>query len=68
MYISGEILSYYLSLELGMDNVPPVVLARAQSRQQQWAEVSLHAAGWEEDMVVALILWVNDIVAGDDDE
>ncbi|KAL3842504.1 hypothetical protein ACJMK2_020508 [Sinanodonta woodiana] len=59
--VFGEILSFYLSLLLGMDNVPPVVLSVVNSTSKYWRATNVHSFGWEEGKMVALIQWISDM-------
>ena len=54
---TGEVLSYYLSRLLGLDNIPVVVLSRVNSSAPQWQGQNLTRAEWEEGQMVALIEW-----------
>jgi four-jointed box protein 1 len=57
--VLGEILSFYLSRILGLDNVPIVTLSEANSANKQWQGMKLAAAGWNESSIVVLIQWID---------
>ncbi|KAK3585410.1 hypothetical protein CHS0354_020123 [Potamilus streckersoni] len=59
--VFGEILSFYLSLLLGMDNVPPVVLSVVNSTSKYWRATNVHSLGWDDGKMVALIQWISDM-------
>ena len=57
---SDEILVFYLSRFLELDNVPPVVLAKVDSSTAQWKKVASNftKAKWKDGHMVALIKWI----------
>ncbi|XP_061166823.1 four-jointed box protein 1-like [Saccostrea echinata] len=55
-FILGEVLSFYLSRLLGMDNVPAVVLSTTVAGQ--WSKRNLDRLNWKENQLVALIQWI----------
>lgn len=58
--VLGELLSYYLSRLLEMDNIPAVVLSRLNSTSH-WQAVKINSLDWEEGKFVALIQWIPDM-------
>ena len=61
--ISGEVLSFYLSRFLGLDNIPPVALALVDSNASQWQDVKLKIseAGWSQNHIINQIMWIDSI-------
>ena len=57
----GEVLSFYLSRLIGLDNVPVVVLATTNSSSPQWKATDFSKFEWENNVSVALIQWINGI-------
>lgn len=53
----GEVLSYYLSRLLALDNIPVVILSQVNSSSVQWKGQNISKAEWEEGQIVALIQW-----------
>ncbi|KAK3103387.1 hypothetical protein FSP39_018881 [Pinctada imbricata] len=58
--VLGEVLSFYLSRFLGMDNVPVAALSRASPETRQWRNqaVNMTQMHWQNGKVVALIQWI----------
>jgi four-jointed box protein 1 len=59
--VYGEILSFYLSRLLGLDNVPAVSLSRLDSQSVQWQGQNFSAADWKDGQIVAMIQWIDDL-------
>ncbi|ESP00935.1 hypothetical protein LOTGIDRAFT_238416 [Lottia gigantea] len=59
--VLGEVLSFYLSKLLKMDNVPAVVLSQLNQSSHQWNQHNLTAVDWQTDQYVALIQWIPDM-------
>ncbi|GFN98758.1 four-jointed box protein 1 [Plakobranchus ocellatus] len=57
--VFGEVLSYWLSRYLGLDCVPPAVLAR--SGPLLHSSLDLQDLGWQPGRIVALIRWMDRI-------
>lgn len=55
-HVLGEVLSFYLSRLLGLDNVPAVVLS--VTSDDQWSEQDLDKLEWQKNQLVALIQWI----------
>ncbi len=58
--IQGEIFSYYLAQLLGIQNVPPPVLALPDPSNPRWAGIldELISAQWNQDKTVVLTPWI----------
>lgn len=56
--ILGEVLSFYLSHLLGLDNVPIVSLSQVNHSSLQWKGVNFNKLQWKEGSLVALIRWI----------
>ena len=61
--VTGELISFYLSRLLGLDNVPLVALAQVNSSSPQWHAVKpqMQRANWSEGVIIALIQWIDGI-------
>ena len=61
--IQGEVFSYYLARLLGIQNVPPPVLALPDPSDPRWSPVldELISAQWNSDRVVVLTPWVENL-------
>ncbi|XP_071497918.1 four-jointed box protein 1-like [Diadema antillarum] len=60
----SEVFSYHLARLLGLRNVPPVVLSRVSfNSSSQWSTVvdEVQEAGWTDDSLASLSLWVDDL-------
>ncbi|XP_076115188.1 four-jointed box protein 1-like [Mytilus galloprovincialis] len=55
--VLGEVMSFYLSRLLGMDNIPAVVLAITNQTSRHWRNVNISSVQWQNGKVVALIQW-----------
>ena len=64
MISSGEVLSFYLSRLLGMDNVPAVVLAKTNITSKQWRSVNISHLEWEDNKTIAFIQWIDHLNSG----
>ncbi|XP_041365524.1 four-jointed box protein 1-like [Gigantopelta aegis] len=62
--VLGEVLSFYLSLLLKMDNVPAVLLSQVNKTSSKWEGSDPGKLGWDENQYVALIQWIDDIEHG----
>lgn len=60
-FVFGEVLSFYLSRLVGIDNVPVVVLATTNSSTPQWKATNFSTFEWKDNIPVALIQWITDI-------
>lgn len=60
-FVFGEVLSFYLSRLIGLDNVPVVVLATTNSSSPQWKATDFSKFEWENNVTIALIQWINGI-------
>ncbi|XP_066292793.1 four-jointed box protein 1-like [Branchiostoma lanceolatum] len=62
----GELYSYYLGRLLGIDHVPPVVLAVVNGTAPLWLRVGplLPQMQWEQGVLVALIRWIDGLQRG----
>ncbi|XP_077979465.1 four-jointed box protein 1-like [Glandiceps talaboti] len=60
----GEVLSFYVSRLLGLDNVPLVVLSQLDETQPSWQNPDIQNAikrkGWEKDGLVSLMEWIDE--------
>ncbi|XP_078690811.1 four-jointed box protein 1-like isoform X2 [Branchiostoma floridae x Branchiostoma belcheri] len=66
LQIQGELYSYYLGHLLGIDHVPPVVLAVVNGTAPLWSGVGplLPIMQWEQGVLVALIRWIDSLQRG----
>eukprot|EP00106_Octopus_bimaculoides_P004173 XP_014771615.1 PREDICTED: uncharacterized protein LOC106870138 [Octopus bimaculoides] len=55
---AGEVLSFYLSRLLGLDNVPIVSLSKVNHSSVQWKGINFSKLQWTEGNLVALIQWI----------
>ncbi|XP_060561256.1 four-jointed box protein 1-like, partial [Ruditapes philippinarum] len=55
--VYAEVLSYYLSRLLNMDNIPEVFLARIDPSSPRWKDVDPRKLSWDEDEIIALVTW-----------
>ncbi|XP_029638792.1 four-jointed box protein 1 [Octopus sinensis] len=56
--VLGEVLSFYLSRLLGLDNVPIVSLSKVNHSSVQWKGINFSKLQWTEGNLVALIQWI----------
>ncbi|XP_033751381.1 uncharacterized protein LOC117335474 [Pecten maximus] len=56
--VLGEVLSFYLSRLLGLDNVPAVVLSITNQTSPRWQTTNYSRVDWKDGKVVALIQWI----------
>ncbi|OWF43236.1 four-jointed box protein 1-like [Mizuhopecten yessoensis] len=56
--VLGEVLSFYLSRLLGLDNVPAVVLSVTNHTSPRWLATNYSRVDWKDGKVVALIQWI----------
>ncbi|XP_069134025.1 uncharacterized protein [Argopecten irradians] len=56
--VLGEVLSFYLSRLLGLDNVPAVVLSITNQTSARWLTTNYSQVNWKNGKVVALIQWI----------
>ncbi|XP_071099818.1 four-jointed box protein 1-like [Haliotis cracherodii] len=59
--VLGEVLSFYLSMLLGMDNVPAVLLSQVNDSSIHWRSQDTEALGWGNNQYVALIQWIDNM-------
>ena len=61
--IQGEVFSYYLAILLGIQNVPPPVLALPDPSDPRWSPVldEVISAQWNSDRVLVLTPWVENL-------
>ena len=61
--IQGEVYSYYLAQLLGIHNVPPAILERADPAHARWRDVdkALDAAKWSAHKLLVLTPFVHDL-------
>ncbi|XP_035694541.1 four-jointed box protein 1-like [Branchiostoma floridae] len=66
LQVQGELYSYYLGRLLGIDHVPPVVLAVVNGTAPLWSPVAplLSHMQWEQGVLVALIRWIDYLKRG----
>ncbi|XP_053402934.1 four-jointed box protein 1-like [Mercenaria mercenaria] len=55
----GEVLTFYLSRLLNMNNVPLVFLVKTNATSVFWKQVNISSLSWEEDQIVTLIEWIS---------
>nr|KAI8760751.1 four-jointed box protein 1-like isoform X1 [Biomphalaria glabrata] len=61
-FIQGEVLSYWLSRYMELDNVPPVAISALNSSQwQTHGEMMISHLNWSPDEYVGLSMWIEDI-------
>ncbi|CAE1269915.1 FJX1 [Acanthosepion pharaonis] len=56
--VFGEVLSFYLSRLLGLDNIPVVSLSQVNHSLLQWKGIDFNRLKWKEGNLVALIQWI----------
>ncbi|KAM8939651.1 four-jointed box protein 1 [Pelodytes ibericus] len=61
--IQGEVLSYYLSVLLGVRGVPPCVLSKVGSAQWGAVQADLLSTGWTPGSIVSFTPWVQNLSA-----
>ncbi|XP_046558586.1 LOW QUALITY PROTEIN: four-jointed box protein 1-like [Haliotis rubra] len=59
--VLGEVLSFYLSMLLGMDNVPAVLLSQINASSIHWRGQDTAVLGWGNNQYVALIQWIDNM-------
>ncbi len=61
--IQGEVFSYHLAQLLGIQNVPPAILALPDPSDPRWSPVldQLISAQWNSDRVVVLTPWIENL-------
>ena len=59
----GDIISYHISLLLGMDNLPVVTLVRYNATSPQWQAVvpALSEANWTDGQIVPCCKWIDKV-------
>lgn len=55
LQIYAEVLAFYLSRMLNMDNVPEVLLASSNSSSPRWKEVNVTRFRWGDNVILSLI-------------
>ncbi|XP_045191356.2 four-jointed box protein 1-like isoform X2 [Mercenaria mercenaria] len=55
----GEVLTFYLSRLLHMNNVPLAFLVKTNATSVFWKQVNISSLSWEENQIVTLIEWIS---------
>lgn len=61
VFISAEVLAFYLSRMLQLDNVPEVVLASTNKTSGYWNEVDFNIVSWKENQIISMMRRIVDV-------